>query len=310
MGTRHGLKPRITVSPQRIAPSPPGRRRPSTGITLLFIACVFLVVGGSAIILYTSVLQPGQFRAQAVDSAAAKATGTAQADVRSTANTEETAQIRDNAAAAATAQVLAFAHAATTAALQQHVYTQATSANPAFNDPLKQQDSNHWEEDSKAGGGCAFTNRAYHASMSQTGFFASCRELSSTFSNFVFQVQMTVLKGDRGGIIFRSANSNTNFYLFRVGQDGSYDLFLYVDTNGSNAKSLAQGFSSTIHKGLNVPNNIAVLARGSNLSFYVNQQYVTSVNDTTYKSGAIGVCADDQLNPTEVAFNNAEVWIL
>jgi uncharacterized protein YneR len=297
MGTRHGLKPRIPVSPQRIAPSPPGRRRPSTGITLLFIVCVFLVVGGSAIFLYTSVIQPGQFRAQAVDSAAAKATGTAQADVRSTANTEATA-------------VLAFAHATATAAIQQHVYTQATSANPALNDPLNKQDNNHWEEDSKAGGGCAFTNQAYHATMSQIGFFASCRELSTTFSNFVFQVQMTVLKGDRGGIIFRSANSNTNFYLFRVGQDGYYDLFLYVDINGSNAKSLAQGFSSTIHKGLNVPNNIAVLARGSNLSFYVNQQYVTSVNDTTYNSGAIGIFADDQLNPTEVAFNNAEVWIL
>jgi hypothetical protein len=306
MGTRHDLKPRIAVSPKRVAPSPPGRRRPSTGLTLLFIACVFLVVGGSAIFLYTSVIQPGQFHAQS--SAAAKATGTAQADVRSTANSEATAQIRNNAAA--TAQVLAFAHAAATAALQQHVFTKATSAKPALNDPLNQQDSNHWEEDSKAGGGCAFTNQAYHATMSQTGFFASCRELSSTFSNFVFQVQMTVLKGDRGGIIFRSAKSNTNFYLFRVGQDGSYDLFLYVDTNGSNAKSLAQGYSSTIHKGLNVPNNIAVVARGSNLSFYVNQQYVTSVNDTTYNSGAIGVFADDQLNPTEVAFNHAEVWVL
>jgi hypothetical protein len=127
MGTRHGLKPRIAVSPQRIAPSPPGRRRPSTGITLLFIACVFLVVGGSAIFLYTSVLQPGQFRAQTVDSAAAKATGTAQADVRSTANIEATAQIRDKAAA--TVRALAFAHATATAALRQHVFTQETKTD-------------------------------------------------------------------------------------------------------------------------------------------------------------------------------------
>jgi hypothetical protein len=125
MGTRHGLKPRIAVSPQRVAPSPPGRRRPSTGITLLFIACVFLVVGGSAIFLYTSVIRPGQFRAQS--SAAAKATGTAQADVRSTANIEATAQIRDKAAA--TVRTLAFAHATATAALQQHVFTQETKTD-------------------------------------------------------------------------------------------------------------------------------------------------------------------------------------
>ena len=118
MGTRHGLS-------QRIAPSLPGRRRPSTGITLLFIACVFLVVGGSAIFLYTSVIRPGQFHVQS--SAAAKATGTAQADVRSTANIEATAQIRDKAAA--TVQALAFAHSTATAALQQHVFTQETKTD-------------------------------------------------------------------------------------------------------------------------------------------------------------------------------------
>jgi hypothetical protein len=198
-----------------------------------------------------------------------------------------------------------------TATSQQAIFTQITSARPVVNDPLHQQDGNRWEEDSKAGGGsCTFTAGAYHASMSQMGFFASCYDLSSNFSNFAFQVQMTILKGDRGGIIFRSSNANANYYLFRASQDGSYDLFLYVDTNGTNAESLAQGSSPAIHRGLNQPNKIAVIARGSSLSFFINQQYVTSIDDTTYKSGAIGVFADDQFSPTEVAFNNAEVWIL
>lgn len=58
------------------------------------------------------------------------------------------------------------------------------------------------------------------------------------------------------------------------------------------------------------PNKIAVVARGSSLTLYINQQYVTGVNDWAYQSGAIGVFADDQLNPTVVAFNNAEVWML
>ena len=53
-----------------------------------------------------------------------------------------------------------------------------------------------------------------------------------------------------------------------------------------------------------------MVARGSSLTLYINQQYVTGVKDWVYSSGAIGVFADDQINPTEVAFNNAEVWTL
>src|SRR6266487_919016 len=134
---------------------------------ILLIVCLLFIVGGSAILLYNTLTQPGQLHAEA------------------------------------------------TATSQQKLYAQLTSAQPTFYDPLNQQDSHRWEEDSKAGGGgCTFINGAYDASMPQIGFFASCYDLSSNFSNFVFQVQMTILKGDRGGIIFRSNNAKTNFYLF------------------------------------------------------------------------------------------------
>jgi len=276
---------------------------------ILLIVCLLFIVGGSAILLYNTLTQPGQLHAEATATGAAKTMETAQANLRSTAHVKATTQIRNKATA--TAESLAFAHATATATSQQKLYAQLTSAQPTFYDSLNQQDSHRWEEDSKAGGGgCTFINGAYHASMPQIGFFASCYDLSSNFSNFVFQVQMTILKGDRGGIIFRSNNSKTNFYLFRVGQDGSYDLFAYVDINGSNAKSLAQGSSPTIHRGLNQPSKIAVVARGSSLTPFINQRYVTRVTDWAYQSGAIGVFADDQLNPTTVAFNNTKVWML
>jgi len=305
----HASPPRNTVTPKNRAPSPPRKQRSYTSRIILTIILVLFVVGASAAILYTTVIQSGQFHAQINAATAAKTTGITRTDAKSTANAQATAHVRNNATA--TVQALAFAHATATAASQQALFTQATSAPPSLNDPLNQQNGNRWEEDSKAGGGsCALTNGAYHTSMPQIGFFASCYDLSNNYSNFVFQVQMTILKGDRGGIIFRSGNFHSNFYLFRASQDGSYNLFLYVDNNGSNTESLAQGTSPAIHRGLNQPNKIAVFARGSNLSFYINQQYVTSVDDTTYKSGSIGVFADDQNNPTEVAFNNAEVWVL
>jgi hypothetical protein len=305
----HASPHRDTAIPKKRAPSPPRRSRSYTSRIILTIILVLFVIGASAALLYTNIIQPGQLRAQANATTAAKTAGITQAYAKSTAKAEATARTRNSATA--TVQTRSFAHATATAASQQALFTQATSATPSLNDPLNQQNGNRWEEDSKAGGGsCAFTNGAYRTSMPQIGFFASCYDLSNNYSNFVFQVQMTILKGDRGGIIFRSGNFNHNFYLFRASQDGSYDLFLYVDNNGSNSESLAQGSSPAIHRGLNQPNKIAVVARGSSLSFYINQQYVTNVDDTTYKTGSIGVFADDQFNPTEVAFNNAEVWIL
>jgi len=305
----HASPPRNTVTPKIHMSPTPRKQRSYTSRIILTIILVLLVVGASVAILYTTIFQTGQFHAQINAGTAAKTTGITRTDAQSTANAQTTANARNNATA--TVQALSYAHATATAASQQALFTQTTSVPPSLNDSLNQQNGNRWEEDSKAGGGsCAFANGAYHTRMPQIGFFASCYDLSNTYSNFVFQVQMTILKGDRGGIIFRSGNFHSNFYLFRASQDGSYNLFLYVDNNGSNSESLAQGTSPALHRGLNQPNKIAVFARGSNLSFFINQQYVTSVDDTTYKSGSIGVFADDQNSPTEVAFNNAEVWVL
>src|SRR5436305_2775550 len=300
---------RAVYPPHSIEPRRQSRRGLSTGMIMLLTALAVFVVGGSAIILYSTVIQLNQLRAQTSANVVAKSTATTLSQARSTMQAGATTQVQMNATA--TVQTLAVAQTNATTTVLQHIFNQATNGNPVLNDSLKQQDNNNWEVDSKAdGGGCAFTNGAYHVSIPLTGFFSSCYDQSHIFSNFVFQVQMTVLKGDRGGIIFRSDPTNTKFYLFRVGQDGSYDLYLYVDTNGSNAQLLSQGSSSAIDTGLNRLNKIAVIANGSNLSFYVDQQFIVSIKDTTYQSGSIGVFADDQTNPTEVAFSNAKVWTL
>ena len=297
----------LSIALEHIEPPRQSRHCQSTGMIMLLTALTVFVMGASVILLYFTVIQPNQLRAQTTAASVTKSTATSPSQARDTAQAGAIAQMN----ATATVQTQAVAQTKATATVLQHIFNQETSGNPVLNDSLNQQDNNNWEVDSKAGGGgCAFTNGAYHVSTLLTGFFSSCYDHSQIFSNFVFQVQMTVLKGDRGGIIFRADPTNTKFYLFRVGQDGSYDLYLYVDTSGSNAQLLAQGSSSAIHTGLNHPNKIAVIANESNLSFYVDQQFIVSIKDTTYQSGSIGVFADDQTNPTEVAFSNAKVWTL
>ena len=187
----------------------------------------------------------------------------------------------------------------------QDRYNQITNSNPTFSDPLQSQDKNNWSEDTE----CSFSGGAYHVHVPST-FFAWCIEQSIDFSNFLYQVQLTIAKGDYGGIIFREDYTNTIFYHFYIGQDGSYNLFLYQDIKGQQGELLQSGHSSAINTGLNQTNLIAVLASGNNLYLYINKQFVTNISDGNSRSGLIGVIALPNNNPTEVVASNAQVWKL
>lgn len=173
-----------------------------------------------------------------------------------------------------------------------------------LNDALTAQDANQWDIFTYAGnvGGCGFSSGAYHANVTQAGIFAICTAHATNFANFTYQVQMTILSGttnDGGGLVFRSSNGSA--YRFRVGVNGSYDLVDQV-------KALASGSSAAINTGVNQTNVLKVVARGSSISLYVNNQLITAVQDSLSSSGAIGMMAVDFTNPTDVAFNNAKVW--
>jgi hypothetical protein len=141
--------------------------------------------------------------------------------------------------------------------------------------------------------------------MPQKGYIAPCFAQATSFSNFTYQVQMIIVKGDQGGIAFRANSKNGAFYYFHINQNGSYALETYSGYNSTAV--LKQGTSPAIKTGLNQTNVIAVVANGNSLVLYVNKQQIASVNDGTYSNGQIGVIAESTQNPTEVAFTNAEV---
>jgi len=53
---------------------------------------------------------------------------------------------------------------------------------------------------------------------------------------------------------------------------------------------------------------VAVVASGSTIDLYVNNQKIDSYSDSSYSQGLIGVFASGVNGPTEVMFNNAKVW--
>jgi serine/threonine protein kinase len=213
-------------------------------------------------------------------------------------------------------RTVSIAHATATA--QANVTATAVASQYPFSntlvldDPLTNNNRGHnWmENSSNSGGTCQFTGAAYHASETQSGYFNSCYAQNTQFSNFTYQVEMTIIQGDAGGIVFRANSANSNFYYLRLDSDGFYALRLYVDGTGATSRLLKSGFSTEIALGPNETNLLAIVARNDTMDVYVNKQYLASVTDSTYSMGQIGVTAEDLTNSTEVVFSNAKVWKL
>jgi eukaryotic-like serine/threonine-protein kinase len=194
-------------------------------------------------------------------------------------------------------------------------FTRSNQQNPyppygtlALDDPLS--DNSHgynWHDSGDSSGTCAFTGGAYHVNALQQGSNHFCIA-SRNFSDFAYQVQMTIVKGFAGGIIFRDDDTRGNFYLFGIGQDGGYQL---DSVNAGNFQILrTRGSGTATNAGLNQSILLAIVAHGSTIEVYVNNKKIESVNDSSYTQGQIGVFESDQNGngTTEVVFSNAKVW--
>jgi hypothetical protein len=234
------------------------------------LVLLLLLIGGSGLIYYAGIYQPNQRHAQATATAVVQLTGTA--------------------------------HAQATAAVENPY---SHSGTLVLSDPLSvNSKSQSWDENTN----CVFTGGTYHAIAGDARYSDYCIANATAFSNFTFEVNMRIIKGDAGGLIFRVESTNPNqYYAFYTGQDGSYALEVL---NGSTSSTLKQGSSAAIKQGLNQTNLIGVMAAGNAITLYVNHQLIGSVTDRTYTHGQIGLYAVVYNQPTEVAFSNARGWTL
>lgn len=175
----------------------------------------------------------------------------------------------------------------------------------ALNDPLRDNSrGNNWDTSPTSFGTCNFTGKGYDVAAPIIETYHRCMAEKTDFSNFAYQVDMTFIAGDCGAIIFRGDTTNYQYYYFHICQSGSYALWLYTHS-GYESKVFISGPNQNIRSGLNV---IAVVANNTAMSMYINQQFVTTIQDSTYSHGQIGVAVDSNTDPTEVMFSNAKVW--
>jgi hypothetical protein len=233
------------------------------------------------------------------------------ADAITTARAAVTATAHARAQASIATSTATSPFTAATATAERNIYIEATKGTPTLNDPLVNNSlGSQWEEIPTVtqGGTCAFIDGAYHATQAHSDEFFRCAARHTDYSNFAYQVEATIQTGDEAGIIFRFDRALLTFYSFHISTDGAYRLD--VDNRQGFVRTLSSGTSTAIKIGHNQTNLLTVVAQGPHLSLFVNKQYVTSVTDSTYSRGSIGVMAQDDFSATNVAFNNAEVWVL
>lgn len=90
--------------------------------------------------------------------------------------------------------------------------------------------------------------------------------------------------------------------LIYPGEEPEYEIIMHKDGNQSSLVTRTK--SDAIQPGT-APNRLEIRIRGSELSFYVNGQYLTRITDTeNYRRGRAGLYTSDV---TDVAFDNLEI---
>ncbi len=188
------------------------------------------------------------------------------------------------------------------------LYQQVTSQNPSFVDSLQDATLSSWAVFEKPTYGCEIKSDGLHVHLKDTARFAYCTSGRGKFSNFAFQVEMKILSGAGGGVTFRGDTLAGSLYYFHVYPDGVYHI--YVEQNHKLTTELGQGAISSFSTDFGQKNTLAVIAQGSEIYFYVNQKFLTEIQDSTYASGYLGVAASDSTTPAEAVYTNAQIWTL
>ncbi len=186
------------------------------------------------------------------------------------------------------------------------LYKRVTSQTPTFTDTLQDTTTSSWETFDQPTFGCTIQADGLHVHIQDLHHFAYCVSNLGSFSNVALQVEMKILSGDGGGLILRSNSAGANIYYFHIYPNGEYRV--YKGQSHQLSAPLSNGSANSFVA--DQKNTITAIAQGSQLYFYVNQKFLTMVQDATYSSGAIGVSSASSTTSADVVYTNAKIWRL
>ncbi|GHO57453.1 hypothetical protein [Ktedonobacter robiniae] len=189
------------------------------------------------------------------------------------------------------------------------LYQQVTSQTPTTSSSLSTLGESYWLNYDSADGNvsCRYKDNGYHVTINNTNHYYYCSD-TDVHTNFAVQVDVTILSGYAGGIVLRINTLDPSYYAFFIGQDGSYKI---MKRNGDHSSYIGQNaYDSSIETGYNQKNVVMIIAQGSQLYFYANGQFLTSITDSDYTKGALGLAAFEQELITDVSYSNIKIWNL
>jgi|GEM_PF-3053810 len=173
-------------------------------------------------------------------------------------------------------------------------YTWATSGQPAVTESFLGTSTLNWVTN----GGCTLSSDGFQVSGTPD-LYNVCFAQGKSYGNFAFQANMSISKGQGGGLSFRGDGQNQ--YNFFVNADGTYLLSF---GNANNGNTLIPKTGSVF---IQQSDTLAAIARGSDIYLYVNQHFLTHFSDTSAQIGEIGLLA---AGASTVVFNNLKIWQL
>ncbi|HLI07811.1 MAG TPA: hypothetical protein VKV40_14670 [Ktedonobacteraceae bacterium] len=156
--------------------------------------------------------------------------------------------------------------------------------------------------------GCTYSQGRYQVTSTMKQPLYVC--LGPALNNFAFEVQMTIIQGDCGGIVFRGDMKNNVFYNYMVCALGVFSLAKYVGNNPG--VSLIQPTSNqAINGDVNQSNTLAIYAQGNSIILYANGKRLGQILDNASAKGLLGLDSVSLVsNATKVAYSNARAWSL
>nr|BBH92664.1 hypothetical protein KTA_08630 [Thermogemmatispora argillosa] len=272
---------------------PPGPRRWSRQRTLLIATLIIGLLLASSLGFFLE-LQQRHVREEAnttaTSAALTAATATRQAARRTSTVTQATA-----AAQATASTIAAYPNPYPPGGGRLVLYAPLSDAHNSIG----------WE----TGTHCAFQAGAYHVMAQDPRFFEKCSN-GLSYRDFALEVTMSIVKGDQGGLLFRGDIDKDTYYLFQIDTSGFCSLFAYTG-NGNEAQELARSIALSFERGQGSTNLLALVARGSSLTLYLNHEPVIKVTDGRYRLGQVALLAvpfADEGQETEVSYRHLKVW--
>lgn len=153
---------------------------------------------------------------------------------------------------------------------------------------------------------CSFHKDGYHITGIKKGFISDSLLIKQVFNDTVIEVKGIIVQGDPQnagiGIEFRVPQDHEAAgYGFMIYDDGTYDVQKW-DAQGTSSDLVGTTPSGVVPRGLNQLNDLKIVIKGTQFTFYDNGQQIATASDTTYTSGYIGLAVAEQ--GTEAIFSD------